>query len=926
MQFMVLMMLSLMLVINNVYANNAGNNPSSLFSNMNSFGRPLSSPNGRNNNNDPLSSTTQSHSSNNMNTNDIDKNIPQPITGHKKQTKEREQLYEAYNLLHTLAQDFHKPFDAPAVVVVGHQTSGKSALIEALMGFQFNQVGGGTKTRRPIALRMQYNPSCTTPLCFLTTENGKEEQRSLADIQTYIEAENRRLERDPTRSFDPREINIRMEYRFCPNMIVIDTPGMLHPPKGRNLTPQQRALAQASREAEGLVLSKMRCQDYIILCVEDTTDWKHATTRNVVMNADPEMARTVLVTTKLDTKLPQFSEGDDLIDFLEAPLVKRLYPHMMGGPFYTSVPSGRVGHSKEYGSNEGFVRALRGAEIDDSRSILNKCGSAASRPALNKVGVSRLRSFLENRIEDCYRRNVAKIVPLLQTELRHAEEKLHNTENELEALSMDRLRQSANVYREQFSKQLAEALHGSVKASPEEWGESLETEQLRGGSFLEQDQINSEGWQRLMEMEVGNSRHKLFGGAQYHRAVREFTVAVRHMRSPVVTEDEIANAAGIGDVHDGVNFMRAACVIAVEKAQSSFEPMLEALRHRASHIMRRMLPVVEDMLRKGSNTIPIETHSGPLKEMIRRTYEKFIDQTMDDCLSKCRNDLHGMTRFVTWDVDGKGSSNALYRSLPTPKRMVEIYSVAVESRTKKTMKREKEVNSNRKNQQPEKVGDKDKIFDEWERANGNVNTNVNDVNNGDDSNTALTSTQQWAEEQAQVSDYYDLLQLTEEMLAGRNAGRTNTVVTALVQYIIRSWRDHFARTVAMKFNCFFLMPFLDDFPAFLRKELDAMYDGEVSELFDISEARATLQQQRSDLVAECQANSKLQRRFDMINAQLSSNSKKGKSEHLDQSTFSIPASNNGNNNHPSNSLGLEMDDSDGVHGNDDTDFYFGDDR
>lgn len=54
--------------------------------------------------------------------------------------QDREQLYEAYNLLHSLAQDFHKPFDAPAVIVVGHQTSGKSALIEALMGFQFNQV------------------------------------------------------------------------------------------------------------------------------------------------------------------------------------------------------------------------------------------------------------------------------------------------------------------------------------------------------------------------------------------------------------------------------------------------------------------------------------------------------------------------------------------------------------------------------------------------------------------------------------------------------------------------------------------------------------------------------------------------------------------------------------------------------------------
>jgi hypothetical protein len=60
----------------------------------------------------------------------------------------------------------------------------------------------------------------------------------------------------------------------------------------------------------------MKVQDYIILCVEDTTDWKHATTRNIVMQADPDLTRTVLVTTKLDTKLPQFSEAEDLEDFL----------------------------------------------------------------------------------------------------------------------------------------------------------------------------------------------------------------------------------------------------------------------------------------------------------------------------------------------------------------------------------------------------------------------------------------------------------------------------------------------------------------------------------------------------------------------------------------------------------------------------------
>lgn len=85
-------------------------------------------------------------------------------------------------------QDFRKPFDSPAVLVVGHQTSGKSALIEALMGFQFNQVGGGTKTRRPIALRMQYNPECDVPRCWLTLENGREEPRTLGQIQVRRDA------------------------------------------------------------------------------------------------------------------------------------------------------------------------------------------------------------------------------------------------------------------------------------------------------------------------------------------------------------------------------------------------------------------------------------------------------------------------------------------------------------------------------------------------------------------------------------------------------------------------------------------------------------------------------------------------------------------------------------------------------------------
>jgi Dynamin family len=95
-------------------------------------------------------------------------------------------LYEAYNELAAAAGRFEGKVEAPAVVVIGQQTDGKSALVEALMGFQFNHVGGGTKTRRPVELRLRYNPDCKeAPYCQLMSDSepGVLTPMPLADIQ-----------------------------------------------------------------------------------------------------------------------------------------------------------------------------------------------------------------------------------------------------------------------------------------------------------------------------------------------------------------------------------------------------------------------------------------------------------------------------------------------------------------------------------------------------------------------------------------------------------------------------------------------------------------------------------------------------------------------------------------------------------------------
>ncbi|KAK9167306.1 hypothetical protein Scep_002497 [Stephania cephalantha] len=348
-------------------------------------------------------------------------------------SEEQWKLYEAYNELHGLAQEFKTPFDAPAVLVVGHQTDGKSALVEGLMGFQFNHVGGGTKTRRPITLHMKYDPDCEAPVCRLVSDADPvvSEEKSLEEIQAYIEAENMRLEREPCQFWD-KEIIILVEYKYCPNLTIIDTPGLTAPTPGR----RNRALQGQSRSVESLVRAKMQHKEFIILCLEDCSDWSNATTRRVVMQIDPELSRTVVVSTKLDTKIPQFARSSDVEVFLRPP-ASTLDGCMLGdSPFFTSVPSGRVGsgHESVYRSNDEFKQALSSREMEDITSLEEKLGRPLSKEERSRIGVSSLRNFLEELLQKRYMDSVPSIIPLLEKEHRSTTRKLSDLNQELRGI------------------------------------------------------------------------------------------------------------------------------------------------------------------------------------------------------------------------------------------------------------------------------------------------------------------------------------------------------------------------------------------------------------------------------------------------------------------------------------------------------------
>lgn len=67
-------------------------------------------------------------------------------------------------------------------------------------------------------------------------------------------------------------------------------------------------------------------------CIKSCTKSLKST---VTLQTDPHLSRTVVVSTKLDTRLPQFARGSDVEMFLRPP-GRLLEPGMLGGcPFFT---------------------------------------------------------------------------------------------------------------------------------------------------------------------------------------------------------------------------------------------------------------------------------------------------------------------------------------------------------------------------------------------------------------------------------------------------------------------------------------------------------------------------------------------------------------------------------------------------------------
>ncbi|KAG0540752.1 hypothetical protein BDA96_03G436200 [Sorghum bicolor] len=199
--------------------------------------------------------------------------------------------------------------DLPQVAVVGSQSSGKSSVLEALVGRDFLPRGSDICTRRPLVLQLVHQPR--RPADAEADEWGEFLHLSgrrfydFREIRREIQAETDR-EAGGNKGVSDRQIRLKI---FSPNVLnitLVDLPGITKVPVGDQPTDIEARIRT-------MIMSYIRHKTCIILAVSPANaDLANSDALQMARVADPDGSRTIGVITKLDI----MDRGTDARNFL----------------------------------------------------------------------------------------------------------------------------------------------------------------------------------------------------------------------------------------------------------------------------------------------------------------------------------------------------------------------------------------------------------------------------------------------------------------------------------------------------------------------------------------------------------------------------------------------------------------------------------
>lgn len=193
------------------------------------------------------------------------------------------------------------PIQLPQIVVIGSQSSGKSSVLESIVGFPFLPKGATMTTKRPIHLQLTTSPtfSCEFPDLGLKFAKIEQVEQTLTDLNAAVE------------EIDAAPIQLIIRSPNVPNLGLVDLPGYI----------QVTSTSQSPQMKQHIATL---CQKYItesniILAVcAANVDLANSEALLAARAVDPKGLRTIGVLTKMDLVDPPY--GLSLLNNTRYPL------------------------------------------------------------------------------------------------------------------------------------------------------------------------------------------------------------------------------------------------------------------------------------------------------------------------------------------------------------------------------------------------------------------------------------------------------------------------------------------------------------------------------------------------------------------------------------------------------------------------------
>ncbi|KAL2810977.1 vacuolar ATP synthase catalytic subunit A [Aspergillus granulosus] len=220
------------------------------------------------------------------------------------------------------------PIDLPQIAVVGSQSSGKSSVLENIVGRDFLPRGSGIVTRRPLILQLINKPSSNQ------ANGAKDDKLETTDKEANLDEYGEFLHIPGQKFYDFNKIreeivreteskvgrnagisaapiNLRI---YSPNVLtltLVDLPGLTKVPVGD----QPKDI---ERQIRDMVLKYISKPNAIVLAVTAANqDLANSDGLKLAREVDPEGQRTIGVLTKVDL----MDEGTDVVDILAGRII-----------------------------------------------------------------------------------------------------------------------------------------------------------------------------------------------------------------------------------------------------------------------------------------------------------------------------------------------------------------------------------------------------------------------------------------------------------------------------------------------------------------------------------------------------------------------------------------------------------------------------